>query len=94
MYFLLLLALKLLDFLMIALAIIAGGVSRSWWHVAGGALVVAAIVEMVLSSLQQMRTFEPVEFAIGYLAAFAWASLIFYIKQRLAARKASKTPGS
>jgi uncharacterized membrane protein len=94
MYFLILFAVKLLDPLTIVLAVIAGALSRTWWQAGAAALLVAAIVDIVLSHLQPGRQFEPIEFAVGFLAAFTWAALIFSLKRWRAKRTAMQKPPS
>ena len=79
---------RLLDPVLIVLALVGGGVSRLWWHVAVAALVVAALVEMLLFSIQATRTFDLIDFAVGVVAAGIWASIAFAIKGWLARRRA------
>lgn len=80
---------KLLDPIVIILAIVAGVISRAWWHVAIAAFVIAAIGEMILSATQITRTFNPIFFGIGVIAAAAWAAIVFLLKRRWAARSNS-----
>jgi hypothetical protein len=77
---------KLLDPVTIVLAMGAGAISRAWWHVAVAAFVVAAIVEMTFFAIQNVRTFNPIEFGIGIVAAAVWVALAFsFFKKRRAA---------
>ena len=77
----------LLDPIRLILAVIGGGVSKTWLHVAIASVVTAIVVEAILSSTQITRTFELGTFIVGVFAAGLWASLTFWIKQRRAAKK-------
>ena len=79
---------RLVDPVLIVLALAGGGFSRLWWHVAAAALVVAVLVEALLFSMQP-RMFDLLDFIIGVIAAGIWASIAFTVKQRLAARRKS-----
>jgi hypothetical protein len=86
---LVILIVRMVDPFLIVLALVGGGVSRLWWHVAAVALVVAVIVEILLFSIQHTRMFDPLDFVIGVVAAGIWASIAFTVKRRLAARTKS-----
>jgi hypothetical protein len=79
---------KLLDPVVIVLAAAAGALSRTWWHVLGAALLVAAVAELILVTTQVTRSLHPAIFLIGFLAAGAWASLAFVLRRW---RSASRT---
>jgi len=49
----------------------------------------AAIIEFALHQIQLTRTFSPESLVAGFVAAFAWAALAFWIKRRRAAKAAS-----
>jgi hypothetical protein len=72
---------KLLDPVVIVLAAGAGALSRTWWHVLGAALLIAAVAEVILISTQVTRGLDPAIFLIGFLAAGAWASLAFVYRR-------------
>jgi hypothetical protein len=87
MYLLAVLIAKLLDPIVILLALVAGGLSQKWWQVIVGASVVAVIGELFLFSIQIGRTFNPVTFFLGIVAAAVWASMAFAIMCYKAQRK-------
>jgi hypothetical protein len=78
---------KLTDPATIVLAMLVMTVCRSWWHVAIASVAIGAAVELILSSIQGTRTFNPVVFGIGVLAAGAWVSLAFFIKTQWTRRQ-------
>jgi ABC-type uncharacterized transport system permease subunit len=78
---------KLADPATIVLAVLVMTVCRSWWHVAIASVAIGAAVELILSSIQVTRTFNPVVFGIGVLAAGAWVSLAFFIKTQWTRRQ-------
>jgi hypothetical protein len=86
---LVILIVRMVDPILIVLALVGGGVSRLWWHVAAAALVVALIVEMLLFSIQRTRMFDPLDFVIGVIAAGIWTSIAFTVKRWLARRAKS-----
>jgi hypothetical protein len=89
MNILILTAVKMIDPILIVMAIVAGILSRAWWHAVAGALAITAIVEFLLSQMQLTRGVELASLLAGFVAAFAWTALIFWIKQRRAAKKAA-----
>ena len=80
---------RMVDPILIILALVGGGVSRLWWHVAVAALVVAVIVEILLFSIQHTRMFDPLDFVLGAVAAGIWASIAFAAKRWLGRRAKS-----
>jgi hypothetical protein len=80
---------KLLDPFLIVMAIVAGVLSRKWWHAVAGAIAITAIVEFLLAQMQLTRSLAPVPVLAGFVAAFAWTAFVFWIKQRRAAKKAA-----
>jgi hypothetical protein len=62
------------------LGIIIGLLSRAWWHVAVGSVVIAVLDEIILSALQTTRQFNPLVFLVTVAAAGIWSSGAFLIK--------------
>ncbi len=83
---------KLLDPITAVLAIIGGLISRAGWHVLVVGLVVAAMIEGLLYTLQPSRVFNAngLFFLIGIASAATWAGLAYYIRNRISAAKAAK----
>jgi hypothetical protein len=73
---------KLLDPVIIALAIFMGMVCRERWHIVMAALGIATIQETLLSTMQMTRAFNPASFLVGVFAAAAWVALVFFIRRR------------
>lgn len=88
---LILTAVKMIDPILIVMAIVAGLLSRAWWQAFAAALAITALVEFVLFQMQLTRSLEPVSLIAGFVAAFAWTALVFWIKQRRAVKKAADT---
>jgi hypothetical protein len=80
---------KLLDPIIIVLAIAGGVLSRTWWHVALAAFVVGCIAEAILFATQLTRTFNPIVFLIGVLAAGCWAALAHFLRLKWSAQRRS-----
>lgn len=79
-------AAKLLDPVIIVLALLVGLLSKKWWHVMIGSLIVAGLSEGVLNSYQSFREFDPINLLV-VAAASVWASGGFVAQRWLKARK-------
>ena len=79
---------KLLDPVAIVLAILNGYFSRSIAVLIGLSVAIAVVVELLLATTQIVRTFNPVELIIGFVAALAWSGLVFSIRRK------AKQPGA
>jgi len=66
---------------------VSGWLSRAWWQVILAALVVAGIAETLLWTMQSARTFNPVIFLIGFVAAAIWAAGGFLLKRAWSRRR-------
>ena len=73
---------KLIDPVLIVLAVIAGLTCRLWRHVAIASVIIGAAIEFLLIVLSHGRGFSPGGFVLGTLAALAWGSLVFFIRKR------------
>ena len=71
---------RLLDPIAGLLALVAGYFSRAWWQVAIASLIVTAIVELILYSMQYTRSFHTGRFLIGVFAAGVWCAAAFAFK--------------
>ncbi len=63
---------KLLSVTIAVLGLIAGSLSRTWWHAALAGLPVAYAHEALLHAVKYTHATTPLTFAIGYAAALAW----------------------
>ena len=72
---------KLLSPGLIAIGIIGAFLSRTWWHIAITAVVAAIFNEALLSATQFTRSFNPIVFFVGIMAAGVWAALAFWVKK-------------
>lgn len=81
---------KLLDPVGALISGIAGAFCRQWWQTLIVSIVAAAIMEMLLSAVQVLRHFHPVNFALGFAAAEVWATIGYSIGRRIRRRKAAK----
>lgn len=82
MNILLILAVKLIDPVVIVLGIANGCLSRSVLVLAAVSLGIAVLVELLLATTQVTRTFSPVSLLIGFVVAFAWSGLAFWIRRK------------
>ena len=80
---------KLLDPIALIGGLISGTVCRVWWHFVLAGLVIAGIVEILLSVSQLTRTFNPVIFLIGWIAAIAWVAIGFLLRRAWRQRRSN-----
>jgi hypothetical protein len=80
--FLAVLIAKLLDPFAIILGILNGYLSRSIVVVIVLSVAIAVVVELLLAATQATRTITPVMLITGFLAAFAWSGLVFWIRRK------------
>ena len=80
---------KFLDPVAAVLGLALGALSRTWWQLLLAALAIAALVEMILSSIQFTRSFHPMSYLIGVLAAGVWIMLGLKAKQIWARRRSN-----
>ena len=65
----------------VVLGLVSGVLSRAWWHVLIAALVIAGIVEMMLSATQLTQTFNPWIFIIAAVAAGIWTAIGYLLRR-------------
>jgi hypothetical protein len=80
--FLVILIVKLLDPIVAILALVAGAMSRAWWHIGLAGLGIGLLSELLLSMLRPTGTFRPGAFLVAAIAAGARSVLAFWIKGR------------
>jgi hypothetical protein len=73
---------KLTDPIIAILSVSGGLAFRAWWHLAATALAATMIQEILLGATQVTRSFNPISFAIGLVAAGAWTMGAYYVKRR------------
>ena len=88
------LAAKMIDPLIIVLAVIAGAVSRAWWHVAAGSFVAAVALEALVLAIGPNLKFVPFYFIVGIAAVGLWASLAFWLIRRCRRSRPKESQGS
>jgi hypothetical protein len=80
--FLVVLIVRLIDPVTIVLAVLNGYLSRSMAVLIALSVAIALVIELLLEATQLTRTFTPLALLSGFIAAFAWSVLVFWIRRK------------
>lgn len=72
---------RLVDPAAAVLAVLAAFLIRAWWHIPIAALLIGGIVELTLFKMQLTRSFDPLIFLVGLLAAGVWIAVGYFLRR-------------